>query len=97
MKRTRTEVIDALTRSEEPSLRWKAMVRVLDEPPDSRKVKDLQEEIRTSPRAQALIAGRDQRRERKLAAEEERRTLLQSEVDRWRRAKANGLLQPRHR
>ena len=31
---------------------------------------------------------------RKLVAEEERRTLLQSEVDRWRRAKANGLLPP---
>ena len=46
-----SSVIDALMRSDEPSIRWKAMVRVAGEPPDSRKVKDLREQIRTSPRA----------------------------------------------
>src|ERR1700684_2384176 len=61
MKRDRTAVIDALLKSGEPSVRWKGMRRVLGEDPESRKVRDLQEEIRTSPRARALIAGRDQR------------------------------------
>jgi hypothetical protein len=37
------------------------MVGFLGEDPHSRKIKDLQEEIRKSPRAKALIAGRDQR------------------------------------
>ncbi len=37
------------------------MVGVLGEDPHSRKSKELQEEIRKSPRAKALIAGRDQR------------------------------------
>src|SRR5271166_6001387 len=37
------------------------MTRVLGEDPQSRKIKDQQEEIRESPRARSLIAGRDQR------------------------------------
>ena len=61
MKRDRTAVIDALLKSGEPSVRWKVMTRVLGKDPESRKVRDLQEEIRTSPRARALIAGRDKR------------------------------------
>jgi len=61
MKRTRASLIDALLSSEEPSIRWKVMTRVLDEDPHSPKIKSLQEEIRNSPRAKALIAGRDQR------------------------------------
>ncbi len=61
MKRNRTPVIDALLHSEEPSIRWKVMTRVVGEDPNSRKIKDLQEEIRESPRARALIAGRDRK------------------------------------
>jgi hypothetical protein len=37
------------------------MVRVLGEDPHSRKIRDLQQEIRNSPRAKALLCGRDQR------------------------------------
>src|SRR5215469_11099905 len=61
MKRNRSEVIDTLLHSGEASIRLNAMVRVAGADPDSRKVKDLREEIRKSQRAKALIAGRDQR------------------------------------
>src|SRR5271167_1607223 len=61
MKRDRSSVIDALLKSDEPSVRWKVMTRVVGEDPESRKVRELQEEIRTSPRARAMIAGRDKR------------------------------------
>jgi hypothetical protein len=61
VKRDRTSLIDKLLHSDEPSIRWKAMVRVVGEDLHSRKVRDLQEEIRKSPRARALIAGRDNR------------------------------------
>ncbi len=37
------------------------MTRVVGEDPESRKIRDLREEIRRSPRARALIAGRDRR------------------------------------
>jgi hypothetical protein len=60
MRRSRSAVIDALLQSDEPSIRWKVMVRVLGEDSGSRKIRDLQEEIRKSPRARALIADRDQ-------------------------------------
>jgi hypothetical protein len=50
VNRNRSNLIDALLHSDEPSIRWKAMVRVAGEDPDSRKVKDLREEIRNSPR-----------------------------------------------
>jgi hypothetical protein len=61
MKRDRTSVIDALLKSDEPSVRWKVMTRVVGEDPESGKVRELQDEIRTSPRARALIAGRDRK------------------------------------
>src|SRR5271163_3351344 len=61
VKRNRSSTIDALLHSDEPSIRWKALVGVLGEDPRSRKSKELQEEIRKSSRAKALIAGRDQR------------------------------------
>ncbi len=44
-----------LLHSDEPSVRWKTMVGVLGEDPHSRKSKELQEEIRKSPRAKALM------------------------------------------
>jgi hypothetical protein len=61
MKRERSSVIDALLKSEEPSVRWKVLTRVVGEDAEARKVRDLREEIRTSPRARALIAGRDRK------------------------------------
>jgi len=61
VKLNRSPLIDALLNSDEPSIRWKAMVCVVGEDPHSQKISDLREEIRTSPRAKALLAGRDQR------------------------------------
>src|SRR5271168_4672634 len=61
MKRDRGSLIDAMLKSGEPSVRWKVLVRVVGEDAESRKVRDLREEIRNSPRARALIAGRDKR------------------------------------
>src|ERR1700724_3033962 len=61
MKRERSSIIDALLKSDEPSVRWKVLTRVVGEDPESRKVRELREEIRTSARARALIAGRDRK------------------------------------
>jgi hypothetical protein len=61
MKPDRTTLIDALLKSDEPSVRWKVTTRVVGEDPEARKVRELREEIRTSPRARALIADRDRR------------------------------------
>ena len=57
MKQTRSRVIDTLLRSDEPSIRWKVLVRVLGEDPHSTKIRELREEIRVSPRVKALLAG----------------------------------------
>ncbi len=51
-------VIDRLLRSAEPSIRYKTRVCVLDESLDSPAVRQLQEEIRVSPRAMALLSER---------------------------------------
>lgn len=53
-------VIDFLLKSREPSIRWKARVHILGEERDSRRLRALEEEIRTSPRARALLSRRDQ-------------------------------------
>jgi hypothetical protein len=59
MASNRSRVIEALLNSGEPSIRWKMRVRVGGEDPESQKIRDLREEIRKSPRAQTLLAGRD--------------------------------------
>lgn len=59
MKPNRTPLIERLLHSDEPSIRWKVMVGVLGEDPDSQKINDLRQEIRNSPRVKALLAGRD--------------------------------------
>ena len=59
MKEIRSRVIDVLLRSDEPSIRWKVLVGVVGEDPDSVKVRNLREQIRTSPRVTTLLAGRD--------------------------------------
>jgi hypothetical protein len=61
MTANRSRAIDALLSSDEPSVRWKMLVRVAGENPRSPKIRDLREEIRRSPRVKALIAGRDRR------------------------------------
>jgi len=52
-------VVDALLASDEPSIRWKVRTGVLGEDADSKSVRALREEIRTSPRVRALTARRD--------------------------------------
>jgi hypothetical protein len=61
MTSKRSRVIDALLKSEEPSIRWKMRVRVAGEDPNSRKIGALREEIRRSPRVRALLADREKR------------------------------------
>ncbi len=53
-------VVETLLRSSEPSIRWKTRVHVLGEEPDSRSLRALQEEIRTSPRVRALLSRRSE-------------------------------------
>ena len=55
-----TSVVDALLRSPEPSVRWKTRVRVLGERPTSKASRALQQEVRASPRASALLSRREQ-------------------------------------
>ena len=59
MKPTRTRAIDALLLSDEPSIRWKVLVDINGENPNSTKLKALREQIRTSPRVTALLAHRN--------------------------------------
>lgn len=51
-------IVDRLLASPEPSIRWKTRVRVLGESRRSKRVRDLQDEIRTSPRVRALLSRR---------------------------------------
>jgi hypothetical protein len=53
-------LIDDLLASDEPSVRWKVRRWVLDEPPDGRPMRRLQEDIRRSARVQALLARREE-------------------------------------
>ena len=41
MKPNRSALVDRLLRSEEPSIRWKMLVGVLDEDPHSKKTKEV--------------------------------------------------------
>jgi hypothetical protein len=52
------ELLDRLSRSSEPSIRWKLQVRVLGRDRGSPRVARLEEEIRRSPRVRALLARR---------------------------------------
>lgn len=51
--------VDRLLASAEPAVRYKTMVRVLGEEPGSPAVQRVQEEVRNSPRIQALLSARD--------------------------------------
>ena len=53
-------LIDALLKSDEPSIRWKTRVHVLGDDPSSKAMRALQEEIRRSSRVQALLSRRKQ-------------------------------------
>ena len=49
-------VVEHLLRSKEPSIRWKTRVHVLGEDRDSKGIRELEEEIRRSPRVRALFS-----------------------------------------
>jgi hypothetical protein len=53
-------IVDTLLGSPEPSIRWKTRTAVLGESPRSARAKALQEEIRASKRARALLSRRSQ-------------------------------------
>ncbi|MGD8720082.1 MAG: hypothetical protein PVH29_14840 [Candidatus Zixiibacteriota bacterium] len=52
------KLIDKLLRSEEPSIRYKVLVNVLGEGPQSRVVRETQNDVRRSPRVRDLLAER---------------------------------------
>jgi hypothetical protein len=58
-----SRIVEALLHSDEPSIRFKTLVNVLGEDPDSRRIRALQNQIRQSPRVKALLrdAGKDGR------------------------------------
>src|SRR5437762_10121230 len=60
MKRSAAAPIPALLASADPSIRWKTRVHVLGEDPDSKSIRLLREEIRSSPTVRALLSRRDQ-------------------------------------
>src|SRR2546430_11404875 len=60
MKRSAASLIPALLGSADPSIRWKTHVHVLGEEPDSKSIRWLREEIRSSPTVRALLSRRDQ-------------------------------------
>jgi len=50
----RGALVDALLKHDDPSVRWRVLVRVLGEDRKSKKVKAVQEQVRRSPRVRAL-------------------------------------------
>jgi hypothetical protein len=60
---SRDALINELLKSENPSVRWKLRVGVLDDDPKSRAIKKIQDEIRTSPTVKALLAKRNKKGE----------------------------------
>ena len=53
-----SQIVDRLLKSDEPSVRWKLRAEVLREPADSAAMRRLREQVRRSPRAQALLKAR---------------------------------------
>lgn len=53
------EIVDILLKSEEPSVRYKVLVHVLGEKPESKAVRGLQNEIKHSLRVHQLLSNRD--------------------------------------
>jgi hypothetical protein len=57
------DIIDDLQHSNEPSVRYKVLVNVLGEKPESAKIRKLQEEIKSSPRVKLLLSERNRKGE----------------------------------
>ena len=55
---SRDDVVRRLLRSQEPSIRWKTRVWVLEEDPESHAIRRLQHEVATAPRTRALLKDR---------------------------------------
>lgn len=55
--RQRSNLIDVLVGHHDPSIRWKTIVNVLGDDPQSKRATALQEEIRNSPRVHKLLDG----------------------------------------
>lgn len=53
------EIVEILLRSEEPSIRYKTFVNLLDGDPESSRAQELQKEIKESNRVQGLFSERD--------------------------------------
>ena len=53
-------MIESISSIEDPSIRYKIMVGVLQRDPDSKEIKELQSKIRKSPRVQSLLINRDE-------------------------------------
>lgn len=53
-----SQIVDRLLQSDEPSVRWRVRAEVLREPVDSAAMRLLREEVRRSPRVQALLTHR---------------------------------------
>ena len=51
---TRTELVEHLLQSEEPSIHWKVRVNVLGEERESAEIQALEAKIKDSPRVKAL-------------------------------------------
>jgi len=58
---TSPEVSRGLLHSEDPSIRWKTRVLIMGEDPTSRRIRDLEQQVRESPRVRTLLARRDAR------------------------------------
>jgi hypothetical protein len=53
-----SDAIEKLLSSDEPSIRWKVRVKVRGEDPSCDSIRELQEQIRTSPRVEVLLSER---------------------------------------
>ena len=61
MKRNRSSVVDLLLKSDEPSIRWKAMIRVVGEDRVPERSRPAGRDQAIAPREKVLIAGRDRK------------------------------------
>ena len=69
--------LSKLLESDEPSLRWKVRVNVLDEDPNSPQIAALQQEIASSDRVQSLLS---------LRGDDGRIVTFRNEYDKWKGA-----------
>ncbi|UCG70068.1 MAG: hypothetical protein JSV09_03360 [Thermoplasmata archaeon] len=59
MRTINSEIIDKLLNSDEPSIRYKVLTGVVGTEPESSEIKELQEQIKKSPRVEMLLSERN--------------------------------------